>query len=109
MWYESISPLCDLLQCRLPNSSDHLEWFLSKAYAGYTALWETAARDSSLVHTPPTLQASWSMQLGDLSRFRLAMGLGSDEQDSWKKTAQLGIYRRMIFIQLQEYYIIALV
>ncbi|KAL8762864.1 MAG: hypothetical protein Q9184_001209 [Pyrenodesmia sp. 2 TL-2023] len=63
MWRHGIHAFLDVLQCRLPASSDHMLAFIYIAYSMLALLYETV----------PTFEETWMECLGDLARYRIAI------------------------------------
>ena len=64
MWHHGIHSFLELLRHRLPASPDHMLVFIYLAYSEVALLYETV----------PKFEDTWIECLGDLGRYRVAIG-----------------------------------
>jgi hypothetical protein len=79
LWCHGIHSLLEVLRDRLPESMDNMLVFIYQAYSIMTFLYETV----------PAFKETWMERLGDLARYRMAIGNGDIQAcDRWAQVSR---------------------
>lgn len=80
MWKHGIHAFLEVLRHHLPNSFDFMITFLNISYSMMALLYETV----------PMFEDTWIECLGDLGRYRMALGdIEQRDRDTWASVARL--------------------
>ena len=87
MWKHGIEPFLEILRVHLPSSFDDMLLFIYIAYSVVTLLHDTVN----------SFEDTWAECLGDLARYRMAIGNSSSKDyEVWNKVASFW-YKKVMF------------